>query len=76
MGIKVRLLRELDGLLSEGQGSEVLGRWLFKNKGQVREALHMSDDLVAIQEIDLSNPATWPEDMRRQAFPKVSTSTT
>lgn len=74
MGIKVRLLKELDGLLAEGQGAEVLGRWLFKNKAQVREALHMSDDLVEIHEIDLSNPATWPEDMRRQAFPNASTS--
>lgn len=70
MSIKVRLLKELDGLLAEGQGAEVLGRWLFKNKAQVREALHMSDDLVEIQQIDLSNPATWPEDMRRRAFPE------
>lgn len=75
MGIKAKLLQELDGLLAEGQGAEVLGRWLFKNKGQVREALDWSDDLVAIQEIDLSNPATWPEDMRRKAFPNASTST-
>lgn len=75
MGIKVRLLQELNGILAEGQGAEALGRWLFTNKDQVREALRMSDDLVEIHEIDLSNPATWPEDMRRKAFPNASTST-
>jgi hypothetical protein len=75
MGIKAHLLRELETMMSADASADTLGQWMIRNSGQVREALDMSDDLVAIQEIDLANPATWPEDMRRQAFPQKQTAT-
>lgn len=71
MSDKANLLHELDGLLAAGQGEEVLGRWLFKNREMIRDALSTTADLVMIQKVDLNDPRTWPAASRPAATEKA-----
>lgn len=65
MGMKAHLARELETMLTQNSSASQLGDWLTRNGGIVRDALIISDDIVTIRKIDLSDaigfPATRPQ---------------
>lgn len=64
MGTKSILLRELKGLETDGANDRALGAWLRLNITEIAEALHVSDDMVAIAQIDLKDMAAWENKKR------------